>query len=176
MAVNIGEGLLENSEQGQFQIGRETIFAIGKVEIHDNARSARKALQITARCANKTQFINERRMKEMRHGAGGGDSVFQKRAQFGEAFGLEGAANESIDNHLGGHEILTQAVVQFAGDPSPLLILCVQELSAEIESIALGKFALRQLAIQAAVVFPEHVERKEEGYRENPDDPAEQRI
>ena len=106
------------------------IGLIRKIEIDLDIGAFGKTFEIGTSSGNKSKFLDQRRMQEMRNGTRGADRFIEENTEILKLLAIRRPVLERICHHFGGDEVLAQPVMQIAGDLAALLVLRVQELGA----------------------------------------------
>src|SRR5580693_3722574 len=67
--MDVGEAFLHDAEYRGFEIARETAEIGGQIEVDPNTAAFGKSFEIEAQGGGKANFIQQRRMKQVRNGA-----------------------------------------------------------------------------------------------------------
>src|SRR5215472_7395112 len=69
VTVNVREAFLYNSKKSRLQVWREPTQIIGDVEINSDLAPFRETVQVRAQARCKSNFVEQRRVEQMRDGA-----------------------------------------------------------------------------------------------------------
>jgi len=147
MAVNIAETLLDDPEDGGFNVGGEARQIVGNIDIDLDAAALRESFDVGQQRRAETGFVEQRRMQQIGDGANFGE------AQLYEFDGIDDAGfvllrkrdgiAKSAEIHLNGGEILANAIVKIASNAAAFLILSRKNPSGELAKLGSTGFDAR---------------------------------
>ena len=122
MAVNVGQALLQDAKERNLDITRQALRRLGNVERDLHAAALGKLLRIPGCGRTESGFVQARGMQEMGNGA----DLSQGLVEEVDAVGVSAIAvigGEGSEDHLGGGQVLSGAVVQFASELAAFFVL-----------------------------------------------------
>src|SRR5205807_6800372 len=67
MAMNVRQTFLDNTENGRFQVGRQAPKITRNFQVYFDLAALRESFQVQPQSGGKSDFIQERRMQQMRN-------------------------------------------------------------------------------------------------------------
>ena len=139
---DIGDRLLQDAEQGRFDIRRQAAVAEPDLKVDVQARQFGPFLEILRDGVPQAQFIQRHRSEFPRHSAeiptqfGGQLLEFRKALSRGRTAGAARCDGVQTEQQRG--QVLSQPVVQFAGDAGAFVLLCRNDLVQQVSTLLVG--------------------------------------
>ena len=127
---------------------------VGNVGDDFDAAALGEAFGVPAGCGRDADFIEQRRMQQMRDGARFRDGVRQQLIDFFQQLIVRIFFEQHGHMHFGDGQQLAEAVVQFARKFSALFVLKLQHAHAQSARAFFHLFPLNQFGAQEAEVNP----------------------
>ena len=125
--MHVRQSFLHDAEQRRLSTAGQTMNVFGEAKVSSDAASFAKTFDIPFGRGSKSGFVEQWRVQEMRKRSSVGDGAIHQLlcvAQMG-AVGGE-FLGEHVEADFGGGQVLSEAVVKFAGDAAAFLVLHAQ--------------------------------------------------
>src|SRR6266851_4341768 len=150
MAMNVRQTFLDNPENGRFQIARQASESTRNFQVHFDLAALRESFQVQPQSRGKSDFIQERRMQQMRNRphfigefAEKPQTLLNYLGGTRSALAVFGQGSQ-LHAHCGEH--LSGTVVEFASDASSFLVLQPQQPARKFTQAQFYSLALRDVA------------------------------
>ena len=174
VAVNVGEGFLNDAEQSDLDRAGEAAEVVGEIHLNVHTAASSKALDVPLDGGRESGFVEQGRVEQVRDGAGFAAGLVNELDSFGEGgVSGDGLAGDG-EVHFYGSQVLADAVVEFARETAAFFILKAEEASSEGTERALGVFAGAEFGVEQTGVQVEECKATQECEREHEDSKKEQ--
>ncbi len=155
MAVNIGKGFLNNPKDGDFQLVRQPGKGRRNFQIGLNAASLDKSAYKPVQGIAQTGLIQQWRMEQvgkcsrfLDHLGDKTNALRQSVRKRGRDLAFEGLL-QRFQVHVESCKNLAGAIVQFAREPTPFVILYLQKLTGKMAKRLLGFLEIFRMLLDA---------------------------
>ena len=153
MAVDVGEALLNDPENRNFDIGGQAANFGREVHVHLYVTAFGKASCERLNRGHKADFVKKRRVKEMRNRANLLRQLFDKESVLAENVGSLWAELIRLpESHTVVHgecgDDLSHAIVEVAGDAPALFILCGNQAGGKVAKFTVQMVHLARFAME----------------------------
>src|SRR5216684_8337452 len=142
MAMNIGETLLDGSENRRFRLAPEPLKIRGDLQIHFNFAPFGESIDVPMESRSESRFIQQRWVEQVGNRADlSTEFLYQSRTVVNRIGGLREAFDVGSHRrkvHSQRRQHLPHTVVQLTGDAPPLIILQLHQTRREIAQILTG--------------------------------------
>lgn len=158
VTVDVGQALLNNAEDGDFEVGRGPTEVAANIEFHADAAASGKFIAEEPEGGEQADFVEERRMKEVGNGAGLTTHLSDEAGDFVESGGrragkLLAMTARFVEIDGGCSDQLAEAVMEFAGQAAPFFVLRFHEVSGQLAEVFVGGVKFGGALIDALFEF-----------------------